>query len=76
MNAIRSADEKQGGRLRSEPSFQNFKNFIDEMEMAELNFTGRSWTWANNQEEEGFVEERLDHFFLHLWIGFWKTLKQ
>lgn len=59
MNEIRSVDEKQGGRLRSETSFQNFRTFVDEMEMVELKFNGRSWTWANNWEEEGFVEERL-----------------
>lgn len=33
------------------------------MEIAELTFKGRMWAWANNCEDEGFVEERFDRFF-------------
>lgn len=39
------------------------------MKMTELNYKDRMWTWANNREQEGFVEERLDRFFVSLdWI--------
>lgn len=33
------------------------------MGMIEINYVGRQWTWANNREGEGFIEERLDRFF-------------
>lgn len=33
------------------------------MEMGEVAFKGRRWTWANNRKGEGYIEERLDMFF-------------
>lgn len=33
------------------------------MEMGEVTFRGKRWTWANNRQGEGFVEERLYMFF-------------
>lgn len=44
LNDIRKAEEKQGGRLRTEASFLQFQNFIDDMGMDEINFKGRIWT--------------------------------
>lgn len=62
LNDIRSSEEKQGGRLRSVNNFRQFRNSIHEMGMAELQVQGRLWTWANNHDSEGFVEECLDRF--------------
>lgn len=31
--------------------------------MGEILFKDRKWTWANNRQDEGFIEERLDRFF-------------
>lgn len=31
--------------------------------MEDITFQGREWTWANNWEDEGYIEVRLDHFF-------------
>lgn len=37
--------------------------------MVEIRYIRRDWTWTNNKEGEGFVEERLDRFFASLeWI--------
>lgn len=34
----------------SESSFQDFRNFIDDMNMGEINFRGEPFTWANNRK--------------------------
>lgn len=31
--------------------------------MEEVEFQGRKLTWANNQQEEGYIEAKLDRFF-------------
>lgn len=38
--------------------------------MADVNFTGTPWTWANNRGGEGYVDEKLDsRFFVsHEWL--------
>lgn len=63
FNDIRSHEEKKGGRKRLESSFAGFRNFIAEIEMGDIKFKGESWTWGNNREREGFIQERLDRFF-------------
>lgn len=63
-NEIRSASEKKRGRHRSAGSFRCIRQFIRDMQMKELGFLGREWTWANNREGEEFVEERLDQIFI------------
>lgn len=63
FNDIRNSTEKKGGRARSEHSFQNFRTFIDEMNMGEIKFKDDPFTWANNREGEGFIKERLDRCF-------------
>lgn len=55
--------EKKGGRRRTERSFGAFRSFITAMEMGEVQFRGDCFTWANNREQEGFIQKRLDHFF-------------
>lgn len=62
LNDIKDNSEKKGGRLRSEASFTNFRDFIRALGAAEIQYKGPNWTWANNRENEGFVEERLDRF--------------
>lgn len=62
FNDIRDNNKKQGGRRRAENSFLDFRNFISEMQMGEIKFKGEPFTWANNLEGEGFIQERLDSF--------------
>lgn len=31
--------------------------------MGEVKFKGRRWTWENNRQGEGYIEERIDMFF-------------
>lgn len=36
---------------------------IEKLEMEKIAFYGRDCIWANNWEDEGFIEVRLDRFF-------------
>lgn len=50
-------------------SCKGFCEFIEYMNMEELEFKGRQWTWANNWQNEGYIEARLDRFFgASLWL--------
>lgn len=51
------------GRKRLESNFADFRTFIFDMEMREVKFRGKVYTWVNNREDEGFIQERLDKFF-------------
>lgn len=57
FNDIRAAAEKNGRRQMSEASLRKFNEFVNKMEMEEISFVGRRWTWANNYEGEGYIEE-------------------
>lgn len=63
FNDIRSPEDKRGGRPRLEASCKGFRDLIESLEMEEINYQGRSWTWANNWQGEDFIEVRLDRFF-------------
>lgn len=49
FNEIIGPADKKRGRERSVSSFWPFRNFVNEMEMEEVLFKGRMWTWANNR---------------------------
>lgn len=67
---------KTRGRKRLEGSFQNFRNFIAEMNMGEVKFRDNPFTWANNHANEGFIQERLDKFFGSMqWMLRWDSAK-
>lgn len=63
LNYIQSADEKKEGRVRTESSHKGFKEFIEKMEIVEIAFQGRQCIWANNWENESYIEVRLGQFF-------------
>lgn len=62
LNDIKNKEEKKGGRQQNELSFLPFKNFLVNMEMKDIVYSGKAFTWANNREGEGFIQERLDKF--------------
>lgn len=62
FNERNNNEEKKGGRTRQESSFTGFRTFISEMGMEDISYRGRTFTWANNREEEGFIQDRLDRF--------------
>lgn len=53
---------RRGGGKRTESSFQDFRNFIDDMGMGDIKYKGDTYTWDNNREGKGFIQERLDKF--------------
>lgn len=55
--------DKREWRVRPESSFCHFRTFVRVIEMEEVTFKGRRWTWANNRVWEGYIEEWLDLFF-------------
>lgn len=63
FNDIIGPKDKQGGRRRLDSFFIPFRAFINTIEMEDVPFKGRRWTWANNRAGEGFIEERLDMVF-------------
>lgn len=40
-----------------------FKEFSSDINMVEVKYLEKEWTWENNRKGDGFVEERLDRFF-------------
>ncbi|CAA0813904.1 Unknown protein, partial [Striga hermonthica] len=62
-NDLCSMAEKKGGRVRSDFSFAHFNSFIQNMEMDEVSMVGYQFTWGNNRDAEGFVEEKLDRAY-------------
>lgn len=48
--------------MRNEASFQSFRTFLADMEMGDIVYRGDTFTWANNTEQEGFIQEWLDRF--------------
>lgn len=62
FNDIKNKDEKKRDRVRQDNSFQDFIGFISDMGMGDIKFRGEAYTWANNREGEGFIQERLDRF--------------
>lgn len=57
LNEIKDPCEKRGGQPRSDNSFRHFREFIRDMSMGEIKFSGRNWTWANNRVGEGLLRK-------------------
>ncbi|KAL3530647.1 hypothetical protein ACH5RR_009969 [Cinchona calisaya] len=64
FNDILSNEEKWGGRMREEWTFQDFKKFVKDNELVDLNFVGQPWTWSNNWVGDAIMKQRLDRFFV------------
>lgn len=62
FNEILHNKEKSGGPLRSERSFEDFRNCLDVCEMVELCGVGDSFTWAGKRWQK-YVQCKLDRCF-------------
>lgn len=70
LNDIKNNEKKKGGSLKTEHSFMNFRNFLADMEMGDIRVRGEAFTWANNRETEGYIQERLNRFCGSVeWMG-------
>lgn len=57
-----SNDDKSGGAIRSESSFWNFRNMVQNCKLKELRHSGNCLSWAG-WRENGWVQCRLDRSF-------------
>ena len=60
FNAITSAAEKLGGRMKATDSIDAFNNFINRGSMVDLGFVGYEFTWSNRNFGGTLVKERID----------------
>ncbi|XP_027166673.1 uncharacterized protein LOC113766707 [Coffea eugenioides] len=60
LNDIPSNEEKWGGRSRPDSSFKDFREFIESNALIDLGFEGVPWTWSNQWEGGGLIQQRLD----------------
>ncbi|CAA0813980.1 Unknown protein, partial [Striga hermonthica] len=61
FNDILSNEEKQGGALRDDSSFSNFRNFVNGLGVIDSKFVGHPY---RRKQGKNFIEERLDRFLL------------
>lgn len=62
FNDIRCLGKKRG-KVRSEASCKGFVDFIQGMNMEEIDYQGRKETQTNNRQDDEYIEVRLDRFF-------------
>ncbi|XP_074297692.1 uncharacterized protein LOC141628446 [Silene latifolia] len=60
FNEILSAQEKDGGAVRSERQMDAFREAIDDCALHDLGYRGNVFTWQRGRETETIVRERLD----------------
>ncbi|GER32678.1 RNA-directed DNA polymerase [Striga asiatica] len=70
FNAILSNEDKNGGRVRDQVSFQPFRDWVSAMDMSETRTQGHHFTWSNLRQGSDFIEAKLDRiFFSHEWLS-------
>lgn len=54
---------RKKGKMKTGEQFNDFRDFIADMDMRDIKYKVEPFTWDNNREDEGFIPERLDRFF-------------
>ena len=62
FNELLSNDEKSGGAIRSDSSFWNFRNMVQNYKLREIRYTGNCLSWCG-WRENGWVKCELDRSF-------------
>ena len=57
--------DKFGGRVISVNRSLLFKECLDKCNMVDLGFSGLRFTWTNQREVQGLIQERIDRFFVN-----------
>ena len=64
FNELLSNDEKSGGAVRSESTFWNFRNMVQNCKLRELRHSGNCLSWVG-WREQGWVQCKLDRCFVN-----------
>lgn len=70
FNEILYQYEKEGMRPHSSVLIENFRTFLDENSLADVELKGCSFTWSNNRIE-GYVREQIDRLLVN---GDWRMV--
>ena len=62
FNEILYNDEKKGGKLKTQATLDAFGMMVNACDLHDLGFMRHPFTWFNNQQEGGNVQERMDLF--------------
>lgn len=62
FNELLSNEKKSGGAIRSDSSFWDFRNMVQNCKLREIGFTGNSLSWGGWREQV-WVQCRLDRSF-------------
>jgi len=62
FNMILHETEKMGGNPIDINIFDNFHNTINNCNLIDLGYMGDIFTWANNQPDTHYIQERIDKF--------------
>ncbi|CAN1791195.1 hypothetical protein LINPERHAP1_LOCUS19174 [Linum perenne] len=71
LNAIRNREEKEGGNPTLSRRLQEFNEFIAEIGVMDMSFSGDKFTWCNNNRQGNIIKQRLDRSMCN---GAWKEL--
>lgn len=71
FNSILSLDEKVGGNQHLSLSSIEFKLWIDKLSLLEIPLNNGIFTWNNRRNEDNYIAEKLDRFFIAGNISFY-----
>lgn len=60
FNTIVRVDERTGGNGRLSTDSLYFGEWINDLALVDMGFTGNQFTWRRGKEERNFVAKRLD----------------
>ncbi|KAF7141710.1 hypothetical protein RHSIM_Rhsim06G0052000 [Rhododendron simsii] len=70
FNCILSNDEKWGGLDKEDWELQDFRNFIDDIDLIDVGYVGYPFTWNNKREGRANIRMRLDRVVVN---SRWRT---
>lgn len=64
FNALLELDDKEGGLRKSTQVMEDFRIFIDDMQVMDIVPKNGKLTWTNRRQNFSNISERLDRFFV------------
>jgi hypothetical protein len=70
FNMCMSNNKKAGGNTMDYNTMTSFRNTIDICNLNDLGFEGPKFTWHNRQQDDHYIQARLDRFFANTnWVS-------